>query len=175
MTDTAQLFTGVHDTPVYTNVLFDKPLRIWVAVPAVVGTVTTILLTVLNLSSGHALAILIAGALGTATLTGLGALVPRTRPSLAFRLKALGATVRPTVQTSTDTAILARPQLVDNLWFEPRRDIDCRPILNAPLLCTHVGYVGLENFEKLRAPALLDRHRCNHMNHLLTPFIVGKP
>ena len=46
MTDTAQLFTGVHDTPVYTNVLFDKPLRIWVAVPAVVGTVSTLLLAV---------------------------------------------------------------------------------------------------------------------------------
>ena len=27
------------------------------------------------------------------------------------------AAVRPTVQTSTDTAILPRPQLVDNLWF----------------------------------------------------------
>jgi len=117
MTGTAQLFTGVHDTPVYTNVLFDKPLRIWVAVPVVVGTVTTILLAVLNLSSGHALAILIAGALVTAAFTGLGALVPRTRPNLVFRLKALRAAVRPTVQTSTDTATLARPQLVDNLWF----------------------------------------------------------
>lgn len=117
MTDTAQLFTGVHDTPVYTNVLFDKPLRIWAAVPVVVGTVTTILLAVLNLSSGHALAILIAGALVTAAFTGLGALVPRTRPNLIFRLKALRAAVRPTVQTSTDTATLARPQLVDNLWF----------------------------------------------------------
>ena len=63
MTDNAQLFTGVHDTPVYTNVLFDKPLRVWVAVPAVVGTVSTILLAVTNLASGHALGILIIGAL----------------------------------------------------------------------------------------------------------------
>jgi AAA-like domain len=117
MGDTAQLFTGVHDTPVYTNVLFDKPLRVWVAVPAVVGTVVTVLLTVLNLSSGHALGILIVGAALTAALTGCGAMVPRTRPSMAFRLRALRAAARPAVCTSTDTAILARPELVDNLWF----------------------------------------------------------
>ncbi|KGI66042.1 ATP-binding protein (plasmid) [Mycolicibacterium rufum] len=117
MTDSAQLFTGVHDTPVYTNVLFDKPLRIWVAVPAVVGSVTTILLAVLNLASGHALAILICGALLTAALTGIGALVPRTRPNIAFRLRAFTASVRPAVRTSYDTPILARPNLVDNLWF----------------------------------------------------------
>ena len=117
MTDNAQLFTGVHDTPVYTNVLFDKSLRVWVAVPAVVGTVTTILLAVLNLASGHALAILIGGGFVTAALTGLGALVPRTRPNMAFRLRALKASVRPAVQTSADAALLARPNLIDNLWF----------------------------------------------------------
>ncbi|MGY4646219.1 hypothetical protein [Mycobacterium sp. URHB0021] len=117
MGDTAQLFTGVHDTPVYTNVLFDKPLRVWVAVPAIVGTVTTLLLSVLNLGSGHALGILLAGAVLTAVLTGLGAMVPRARPSMAFRLRALKAVARPVVHTSADTGILARPHLVDNLWF----------------------------------------------------------
>ena len=67
MTDTAQLFTGVHDTPVYTNIVFNKPLRIWVAVPAVLGTITTALLTVVNLASGHALAILVCGLLVTSS------------------------------------------------------------------------------------------------------------
>lgn len=117
MSDNAQLFTGVHDTPVYTNIVFDKPLRVWVAVPGIVGSVTTALLTVLNLNSGHALGILIGGVFLTALFTLLGALVPRTRPSMIFRLRALKASVRPRVHTSADTAILARPTLVDNLWF----------------------------------------------------------
>jgi AAA-like domain len=117
MADNAQLFTGVHDTPVYTNVLFNKPLRIWVAVPLVVGSVSTVLLAVLNLASGHALAILIGGALLTAAVTGLGALVPRTRPNMAFRLRALKASLKPAVQTSAGAAILARPNLIGNLWF----------------------------------------------------------
>ena len=119
MADNAQLFTGVHDTPVYTNVLFDKPLRVWVAVPAVVGTVTTVLLAVTNLASGHALGILIVGALVTGLFTGLGALVPRSRPSMAFRLRAMKAALRPSLHTSTDTAILQRPNLIENLWFGP--------------------------------------------------------
>ena len=117
MSDNAQLFTGVHDTPVYTNIVFDKPLRVWVAVPGIVGSVTTALLTVLNLNSGHALGILIGGVFLTALFTLLGALVPRTRPSMIFRLRALKASVRPRVHTSADTATLARPTLVDNLWF----------------------------------------------------------
>ena len=111
MTDTAQLFTGVHDTPVYTNIVFNKPLRIWVAVPAVLGTITTTLLTVVNLASGHALAILVCGLLVTGLLTGAGALVPRTRPNLAFRLHALARSLHPRTASSTDTAILAPPTL----------------------------------------------------------------
>ncbi len=118
MPDTAQVFAGVHDTPVYTNIVFNKPLRIWVAVPTVIGAVTTALAAVLNLVSGHALAILIAGAALTGLTAGVGALVPRTRPNLGFRLRAMHRTWRPRLQNSTDTAILARPdQLTDNLWF----------------------------------------------------------
>lgn len=118
MPDTAQVFAGVHDTPVYTNIVFNKPLRIWVAVPTVIGAVTTALAAVLNLASGHALAILIAGAALTGLAAGVGALVPRTRPNLGFRLRAMHRTWRPRLQNSTDTAILARPdQLTDNLWF----------------------------------------------------------
>ena len=37
--------------------------------------------------------------------------------SASDALRAFKAAVRPTVQTSTDTAILARPNLIDNLWF----------------------------------------------------------
>ncbi|WP_273735437.1 ATP-binding protein [Mycolicibacterium septicum] len=118
MTDTAQVFTGVHDTPVYTNVVFNKPLRIWVAIPAVIGTVSTALLTVLNLASGHALAILIGGLTLTGLGSGVGALVPRTRPNLAFRVRAARRALLPRRQSSTDTPILARPEhLADNLWF----------------------------------------------------------
>lgn len=117
MTRTAQLFTGVHDTPVYTNVLFDKSLRVWVAVPQVVGAVITVLLTVTNLTSGHALAILVGGAAITGILTGAGALVPRTRPNLQFRLRAFWLAVRPRPHSSDDTAILQRPNLTENLWF----------------------------------------------------------
>ena len=32
MTESAQMFKGVHDIPVYTDILFNKPLRLWVAV-----------------------------------------------------------------------------------------------------------------------------------------------
>ena len=109
MTDTAQLFTGVHDTPVYTNIVFNKPLRIWVAVPAVLGTVTTALLTVVNLASGHALAILICGLLLTGLLTGAGALVPRTRPNLAFRLRAVARSLHPAPAAPTPRAWPHRP------------------------------------------------------------------
>ena len=118
MADTAQVFAGVHDTPVYTNIVFNKPLRIWVAAPTVIGAVTTALVAVVNLASGHSLAILISGLALTGLAAGAGALVPRTRPNLGFRLKALHRSLRPRLQKSTDTAILARPdQLAENLWF----------------------------------------------------------
>ncbi len=37
MTESAQLFKGVHDTPVYTDILFKKPLRLWVAISLYTG------------------------------------------------------------------------------------------------------------------------------------------
>ena len=45
MTESAQLFKGVHDTPVYTDILFKKPLRLWVAVSLYGGTALTVVLT----------------------------------------------------------------------------------------------------------------------------------
>ena len=63
MTESAQLFKGVHDTPVYTDILFNKPLRLWVAISLYGGTALTVALTILTLDSGHARAILICGLL----------------------------------------------------------------------------------------------------------------
>ena len=117
MSDSAQLFTGVHDTPAYTR-LFNRSTRIWVAAPVVLGGVSTPVLAAVNLDSGHARAILIAGILITAALTALGALVPRSRPNMAFRAKAHRASIRPRLHSSTDTALLAPPtDIIDNLWF----------------------------------------------------------
>ena len=117
MSDSAQLFTGVHDTPAYTR-LFNRSTRIWVAAPLVLGGVGTPVLAAVNLDSGHARAILVTGVLVTAVLTALGALVPRSRPNIAFRVKAHRAALRPRVQSSTDTALLAPPRdIIDNLWF----------------------------------------------------------
>ena len=53
MSDSAQLFTGVHDTPAYTR-LFNRSTRIWVAAPVVLGGVGTPVLAAVNLDSGHA-------------------------------------------------------------------------------------------------------------------------
>lgn len=117
MSDNAQLFTGVHDTPAYTR-LFNRSTRIWVAAPVVLGGVSTPVLAAVNLDSGHARSIVIIGVLITAVLTGLGALVPRSRPNMAFRAKAHRASIRPRLQSSTDTALLAPPKdIIDNLWF----------------------------------------------------------
>ena len=58
MTDSAQLFHGIHDTPVYTDFLFRKPLRLWVAAPAALGLTLTFIFTVRLLDSGHARAVL---------------------------------------------------------------------------------------------------------------------
>ena len=38
MTESAQVFKGVHDIPVYTDILFNKPLRLWVAISLYGGT-----------------------------------------------------------------------------------------------------------------------------------------
>jgi hypothetical protein len=117
MSDNAQLFTGVHDTPAYTR-LFNRSTRVWVAAPVVLGGVSTPVLAAVNLDSGNARSIVIIGVLITAVLTGLGALVPRSRPNMAFRAKAHRASIRPKLQSSTDTALLAPPNdIIDNLWF----------------------------------------------------------
>lgn len=117
MTDKAQLFTGVHDTPVYTK-LFDRSIRLWVAAPLFIGVPGTLVLAAAKLDSGHAQAIVVTGLLITAVLTGCGALVPRSRPNTAFRLRALWTSVRPRSQSSTGNALLAPPKdIIDNLWF----------------------------------------------------------
>ena len=117
MSDSAQLFTGVHDTPAYTR-LFNRSTRIWVAAPLVLGGVSTPVLAAVNLDSGNARAILVTGVLVTAVFTALGALVPRSRPNMAFRAKAHRAALRPRLHSSTDTALLAPPKdIIDNLWF----------------------------------------------------------
>ncbi|BBC69070.1 hypothetical protein MMRN_p0390 (plasmid) [Mycobacterium marinum] len=53
MTESAQLFKGVHDTSVYTDILFKKPLRLWVAVSLYGGAALTAILTILALDSGR--------------------------------------------------------------------------------------------------------------------------
>lgn len=117
MADKAQLFTGVHDTPVYTK-LFDRSLRLWVAVPLYIGVPTTLVLAALELDSGHAQAIFFNGLIVTALLAGCGALVPRSRPSAAFRLRAFWTAIRPRIQSTSDNALLAPPKdIIDNLWF----------------------------------------------------------
>ncbi|EKN3842338.1 hypothetical protein NUF42_004062, partial [Yersinia enterocolitica] len=118
MTESAQLFKGVHDIPVYTNILFNKPLRLPVAISLYGGAVLTVALTVAMLDSGHARATLIGGALITATAAGGAALLPRGRPSLLFRLHSLWRTVCPRQATSTGDPLLAPPHtVIGNLSF----------------------------------------------------------
>ena len=117
MTESAQVFQGVHDTPVYTNFL-GKPLRLWVAITAAAGLTATALATVLLLDSGHARAVFIWGLLVTAALAGVGALMPRTRPGAAFRLRAWRRAARPRLHSSATDALLAPPpDTIANLTF----------------------------------------------------------
>ena len=95
MTESAQLFKGVHDTPVYTDILFKKPLRLWVAVSLYGGAALTVVLTILTLDSGHARAILICGLLLTGAAAGGAALIPRGRPTLRFRIASWWRALRP--------------------------------------------------------------------------------
>ena len=83
MTESAQVFKGVHDIPVYTDILFNKPLRLWVAISLYGGSAATIVLTILMLDSGHARAALICGLLATGAAAGVAALMPRGRPTFA--------------------------------------------------------------------------------------------
>lgn len=118
MTESAQLFKGVHDIPVYTNILFNKPLRLPVAISLYGGAILTVALTVVMLDSGHARATLLGGATVTATAAGAAALLPRGRPSLRFRLHSLWRTVCPRQATSTGDPLLAPPHtVIGNLSF----------------------------------------------------------
>jgi AAA-like domain len=118
MVESAQVFKGVHDIPVYTNILFDKPLRRGVAICLYGGGAATIVVAALLLSSGHARSAVIYGALITAAATGIAALMPRGRPTLAFRLRSWWRTLRPQLTSSTDSPLLAPPdQIVGNLTF----------------------------------------------------------
>ena len=73
MTESAQLFHGVHDTPVYTDVLFNKPLRLPVVIPLASGIPLTAVATLRLLDSGHARTALIVGLSLTAAVAGIGA------------------------------------------------------------------------------------------------------
>ena len=118
MTESAQLFKGVHDTPVYTDILFNKPLRLWVAVSLYGGAAVTVTLTILMLDSGHGRAVLICGLLVTAAAAGAAALMPRGRPTLRFRLRSWWQALRPTLATSTSDPLLAPPtSIIGNLSF----------------------------------------------------------
>ena len=118
MTESAQLFHGVHDTPVYTDVLFNKPLRLPVVIPLGVGVPLTAVATLRLLDSGHARAALIIGLSITAAVAGVGALIPTGRPSLGFRLHALWRTLQPKTASTDDNPLLAPPaEVIGNLRF----------------------------------------------------------
>lgn len=118
MTESAQLFKGVHDTPVYTDILFKKPLRLWVAISLYAGTALTVVLTILALDSGHARATLIYGLLLTGAAAGAAALIPRGRPSLRFRITSAWRAARPSAASSASDPLLAPPRaVIGNLSF----------------------------------------------------------
>jgi hypothetical protein len=118
MTESAQVFKGVHDTPNYTDVFFDKPMRLWVAVPLGLGITATVVSAVLLLDSGYVRTVLVCGLLITALTAGIGAIVPTGRPSLQFRARSLWRTLRPHSASSADIAMLAPPrEVIGNLSF----------------------------------------------------------
>ena len=118
MTESAQLFKGVHDTPVYTDILFKKPLRLWVAISLYGGTALTVVLTILTLDSGHARAILIYGLILTGAAAGGAALIPRQRPTLRFRIASAWRALRPDLASSASDPLLAPPRtVIGNLSF----------------------------------------------------------
>lgn len=118
MTESAQLFKGVHDTPVYTDILFKKPLRLWVAISLYGGTALTAVFTILALDSGHARSILICGLLATGAAGGTAALMPRGRPTLRFRVASAWRALRPALASSSTDPLLAPPRtVIGNLSF----------------------------------------------------------
>ena len=108
MTESAQVFKGVHDTPTYTDVFFNKPMRLWVAVPLSLGLTSTLVATVLLLDSGYARATLVWGLLLTALTTAVGAVIPHGRPSLQFRLRSLWRAARPRSATQRHPSAAGR-------------------------------------------------------------------
>lgn len=118
MVESAQIFKGVHDTPVYTDILLKKPLRLGVAISLYGGGGLTVALTVLMLDSGHARTTLIYGVLLTTIAAGIAALMPRGRPTLRFRLRSWWWVLRPQSTSSTDNPLLAPPHTITaNLSF----------------------------------------------------------
>lgn len=118
MVESAQLFKGVHDVPVYTKILFDKPLRMWVAISLYTGVPLTAIATALTLNSGHARTTLITGLLATGAAAGTAALMPRTRPTLRFRIRSLWRAVCPRLESSAAHPLLAPPaNIIGNLSF----------------------------------------------------------
>jgi hypothetical protein len=118
VTDSAQLFHGIHDSPVYTDFLFRKPLRLWVAAPAALGLTVTFVLTVRMLDSGHARAVLMTGLALTGLTAGLGAILPTGRPGLGFRAAALWRTVHPELRRSSADGLISPPEkVIGNLRF----------------------------------------------------------
>jgi hypothetical protein len=117
-TESAQVFKGVHDIPVYTDILFNKPLRLWVAISLYGGAAITLTLTIISLESGHARTVLICGLLGTAAAGGAAAVMPRGRPTLRFRLRNAWQALRPSPATSAGDPLLAPPDTtIGNLSF----------------------------------------------------------
>ena len=87
----------------------DQPLR---------GHSPDLALTILALDSGRARAILICGLLATGAAAGLAALMPRGRPSLAFRIASAWRALRPALASSTSDPLLAVPRaVIGNLSF----------------------------------------------------------
>jgi hypothetical protein len=118
MVESAQMFKGVHDVPTYINILFDKPLRAGVAISLYIGVPATAIVTALTLDSGHARTALACGLLLTGAAAVIAALMPRTRPTLRFRVRSLWRAICPRSQTSADNPLLAPPSsIIGNLSF----------------------------------------------------------
>ena len=118
MVESAQMFKGVHDVPTYINILFDKPLRAGVAISLYIGVPATAIAAALTLDSGHARTALACGLLLTGASAGIAALMPRTRPTLRFRVRSLWRAICPRSQTSADNPLLAPPaSIIGNLSF----------------------------------------------------------
>ena len=140
VTESAQLFKGVHDIPVYTDILFKKPLRLWVAVSLYGGTAITVVATILALDSGHARSVLICGLLATAAAAGAAALIPRGPPYPAIpATPAPGAPCARLLPAATDPLAGAAANQSSATSASPRTastpttsSADCPTICNPP-------------------------------------------